>query len=84
MDVTPPNIQGQAATTDTGTYAESAATSCTWHNVEAGYHFFSAELVNNDDTPLFPAIIATVYVTAQGTIQPGPTPSSTATPSPTS
>jgi hypothetical protein len=84
MDVTPPNIQGQAATTDTGTYAESAATSYTWHNVGAGYHYFSVQLVNNDGTPLIPAVTVTIYVTVQGTTQSNPSPLSTMTPAPTS
>ncbi len=65
LDATPPTLGGQAATTDTGTYAESAATSYTWQNVGAGARYFSAQLVNNDGTPLSPAIKVTVYITVQ-------------------
>ena len=75
MDVTPPTIQNQTATTATGTYVESTATSYTWHNVQAGIHYFSVQLVNNDSTPLIPPITVTVYVTVQGTTQPNPSPS---------
>jgi hypothetical protein len=64
LDVTPFTIPGKSALTAKGTYAESTDTSYTWHNVGAGYHFFSVELVNNDNSPLSPAIIASVYVTA--------------------
>jgi hypothetical protein len=80
LDVTPPTIPGQSALSSGGTYAESTATSYTWHNVAAGYHFFSAELVNNDNTPLSPLVTVTVYVTAQGALQSGPGPSSTSAP----
>ncbi len=84
MDVTPPTIQYQSATTAAGTYAESTATSYTWHNVRAGFHYFSVQLVNNDSTPLIPAITVTVYVTVQGITQSNPSPSSTITPVPAS
>jgi hypothetical protein len=65
LDVTPPTLPGNSALTSAGTCAASVAQSYTWHNVGAGYHYFFAELVNNDNTPLTPAITAGVYVTAQ-------------------
>lgn len=80
MDVTPPTMQGQTATTGAGTYAESTATSYTWHNVQPGFHYFSVQLVNNDSTPLLPAIKVTVYVTVQATSQSNSSPSPTMTP----
>lgn len=77
MDTTPPYSPNSAATTGPGTFAESTATTYTWHNVGAGYHYFSVQAVNNDDTPLSPAIVVTIYVTVQGTIQTNPGTSST-------
>jgi hypothetical protein len=70
-DVLPPIIPNQAVTTDTGTYAESTAITYTWHNIAAGFHYFSVQLVNNDNTPLIPAIKTTVYVTGQVNSQSG-------------
>jgi hypothetical protein len=64
MDVEAPTDPGKAATTEPGTYSASASTSYTWHNVPAGVHTFSVELVNDDDTPLSPAVTATVAITA--------------------
>jgi hypothetical protein len=63
MDVIPPTYPGTPATTDTGTYAATAATSYAWHNVPSGVHTFYIEMVNDDDTPLSPAVVATVTVT---------------------
>ncbi len=65
LDVTPPRLPGNSALTSGGTCAASAALSYTWHNVGVGYHRFFVELVNNDNTPLTPAITTGVYVTAQ-------------------
>jgi hypothetical protein len=65
LDAVPPRIPGKAATTDMGTYAEATTTTFTWRNVSAGYHFISVQLVNNDNTPLVPAIINTIYVIAR-------------------
>jgi plastocyanin len=63
MDVNAPTTSGQPATTAAGTYAATAATSYTWHNVGGGSHTFSAELVNNDNTPLEPPVVASASVT---------------------
>jgi hypothetical protein len=83
LDVTPPTAQSQPALTAVGTCFESTATSYTWHNVPAGFHYYSAQLVNNDSTPFLPAISITVYVTAQGSTQPTPsTPAVSPVPTP--
>jgi plastocyanin len=60
MDVDPPTTPGQPAVTTPGTYAPSAATAYTWHNVYGGQHKFSVELVNNNHTPLNPPVTASV------------------------
>lgn len=62
MDTAPPTAPGQPATAKTGSYASSTATTYTWTNVVEGVHTFSAELVNNDDTPLAPPVTVTVTV----------------------
>jgi plastocyanin len=66
MDVTPPTTANQPATTAPGTWVATVNTSYTWMNVSAGSHTFSAELVNNDHTPLTPPIVSSVTVTVQG------------------
>ena len=63
MDVEAPTNPGDAATTDMGTYFATADTSYTWHNVPDGVHTFTVELVNDDDTPLSPAVTATISIT---------------------
>jgi hypothetical protein len=62
MDTEPPTAPGRPATAKTGRYASSIATTYTWTNVVEGVHTFSAELVNNDDTPLAPPVTVTVTV----------------------
>jgi outer membrane protein assembly factor BamB/plastocyanin len=62
-DVLPPTTPGVPAFTAAGTWAPSINTSYRWTNVSAGTHMFSAELVNNDHTPLEPAVVAFVNVT---------------------
>ena len=62
MDVDPPVIPGKPAVTAPGTYAATAETSYTWHNVNSGQHKFSVELANNDHTPLNPPVTATVSI----------------------
>jgi hypothetical protein len=63
-DVSPRTDPGLPAKTLPGTFQISYQTSCTWYNVTPGTHTFSVELVNNDDTPLVPAVIDAVDVTA--------------------
>ncbi len=65
MDVKPPTTAGQPAIPASGsTWAATAATSYTFKNVPVGIHYFYVELVNNDHTPLEPALTAErqVYV----------------------
>jgi hypothetical protein len=63
-DVIPPTDPGLPAKTPPGTFQISYETRYTWNNVTPGTHTFSVELVNNDDTPLVPAVIDAVDVTA--------------------
>jgi len=63
MDVAAPTASGQPATTALGTYSATAQTSYTWNNVAAGTHTFSVQLVNNDDTPLYPPVVVKSTVT---------------------
>jgi plastocyanin len=64
-DVLPPTAPGVPAITAAGTYAPVVGTSFTWINVSVGTHMFSAELVNNDHTPLVPYVVAFVNVTVR-------------------
>jgi plastocyanin len=63
LDVVPPTTPNVDAFTAAGTYAASAATSHAWTNLSLGVHMFSAELVNNNHTPLQPAVVAFINVT---------------------
>ena len=63
MDVPAPTAAGKPAVTAPGTYAATAATSYTWPNPAPGTHTFSAEMVNNDHTPLSPPVVARVMIT---------------------
>ena len=65
LDVTPPTTPGQPATTAQGTYVATTDTSYTWTNLSPGQHTFAVELVNNDHTPLEPAVTDSVTVTLQ-------------------
>jgi hypothetical protein len=60
LDVDPPTAPGQPAVTTPGSYAATADTSYTWTNVPSGQHKLSVELVNNDHTPLVPAVTASM------------------------
>ncbi|MDD1750237.1 MAG: PQQ-binding-like beta-propeller repeat protein [Methanothrix sp.] len=64
LDVTPPTTPGQPAVTGPGTYAATADTTYTWQNVPVGLHTLSVELVNNDHTPLSPAVVTQIQVYA--------------------
>jgi hypothetical protein len=63
MDVAAPTVVGQPAFTAPGTYADTADNSYTWKNVTPGSHTFSLELVNNDHTPLDPAVTTKITIT---------------------
>lgn len=75
MDAFPPVVQGESTLTSKGTYAISTNTSYTWHNIKPGVHFFSVQLVNNNNTPLNPAETFTEYITVQGNSTSTPQPS---------
>jgi len=66
MDVMVPTTPGKPAFTAQGTWAPTINTSYTWTNVMPGTHNFSAELVNNDHTPLNPPQYSMVNVTVTG------------------
>ncbi len=64
LDYDAPTTQGQPAVPPSGVIWQTiASTTYTFHNVNAGSHFVSVELVNNDHTPLNPAVTAKVTVT---------------------
>ena len=65
MDAKIPTTPGKPALSTPGTYAPTANTSFTWKNVTAGMHNFSAQLVNNDHTPVIPLVTAQVNVTVK-------------------
>jgi hypothetical protein len=58
LDVEPPTTANQTALTTTGTYAVTTDDFHTWAKVPAGRHVFSIQLVNNDNTPLNPPVLA--------------------------
>ncbi len=58
LNVKPPTAPGQPALTEPGTYAVSANTSYLWTSLYEGVWTFSVELVNNDNTPLVPPVVA--------------------------
>ena len=59
-DVNPPTKVGEPAYSAPGTYIVKAYTdeSVAWKNVPPGNHTFSAQVVNVDDTPFVPPVIA--------------------------
>jgi hypothetical protein len=63
FDVEAPTNPGDPALTDNDTYASDTATSHDWSNVAPGRHIFSIELVNDDNTPLTPAVVASISIT---------------------
>jgi plastocyanin len=63
IDAAVPKTPGKPALTAIGTYAPTINTSFTWANVAPGKHNLSAELVNNDHTPLIPLVYSQVNIT---------------------
>ncbi len=64
LDYNAPTAQGKPAVPPNGTIWQTTAnTTYTFHNVTAGSHFVSVELVNNDHTPLNPPVTAKVTIT---------------------
>jgi plastocyanin len=69
LDVTPPTTQGQPAIPPSGSvWAATANATYTFKNVAPGSHTISIELVNNDHTPLDPAVVTSVTIKVQGPI----------------
>ncbi len=62
LDVVPPIEQGVPAVTGPGTYVAVAATTYTWPGVKPGLHVLSAELANNDHTPLSSPVVASTMI----------------------
>jgi hypothetical protein len=62
-DVVPPTDPLKPAFSAPGTYASTPNTTYTWHNIGTDTHTFAVQLVNNDDTPLNPPIVAANDVT---------------------
>jgi len=60
--------------TAAGTYAATAGDSYTWKNVSPGIHTFSAELINNDNTPLSPPVVSKITVTVKNPVPTSPPP----------
>jgi hypothetical protein len=60
-----PTTPGQPAVTAETTYHAEATTTYTWLGVRPGEHVFAVQLVNNDHTPLEPAITDEVTVTVE-------------------
>lgn len=63
MDVMIPTDPNAPAVTATDTYRPTIQTSTVWNNVTPGAHAFSAQLANNDHTPLIPITEATIIIT---------------------
>jgi hypothetical protein len=57
-DVTPPTDPGKPALTEKGTYAITADSIASWLGVLPGEYKVWVQLVNNDNTPLEPPVIA--------------------------
>lgn len=61
LDVQPPTTPGRPAFTAPGTYAVSTNTTYIWSKLfHRGAHTLSVQVVNNDNTPLSPAVTAQV------------------------
>jgi hypothetical protein len=65
LDVAAPDTPGKPAIPPAGSiWAATPSTTYSFENVPVGKHTLSAELVNNDHTPLSPPVISTVTFTA--------------------
>jgi plastocyanin len=62
LDVDAPTTQGQPAIPASGVWAHVSATTYTFTNVAAGTHTISVELVNNEHTPLDPAVVQKITI----------------------
>ncbi len=62
FDVEPPKAPGQPAYTGGGTYVSTTDSYVTWTGVQPGEYEMWVQLVNNDDTPLEPALTARTFI----------------------
>jgi hypothetical protein len=62
LDVAAPTTPDQVAVPVGGTWAHVSGTSYTFKNVDPGTHTVSAQLVNNDHTPVIPLAVDTITV----------------------
>jgi hypothetical protein len=65
LDTTPPTTQGEPAIPKGGTFAPSTELSHTFSDVGPGRHVLAVELVQNNHTPLNPAVVESVTVDVQ-------------------
>ncbi len=77
-DVDMPSTPNTPAVTAAGTYATTTAGSFTFTNVPPGRHTLSVQLVNNDHSPLSPAMFSQAIIMIPSPVI--PTPGATATP----
>lgn len=57
VDADPPTAAGISAVSSGGSFVTSAATAIIWGDLPKGAHKVSAQLVNNDNTPLVPPVV---------------------------
>ena len=62
LDVDPPTTPSRPALTPSSSCFSTGDTSHTWKVVGSGWHRLSVQLVRANDTPLSPAVVATVNV----------------------
>jgi hypothetical protein len=65
MDAPTSVISGENPTLAAGTFMATNEKSFTWKNVAPGTHTFTAQLVNNDHTPLIPLAIDQVTISVR-------------------
>jgi outer membrane protein assembly factor BamB len=63
LDVDAPTTPGVPAVPAGGTWAHVSGTTYTFNDVLAGTHTISVQLVNNDHTPVIPAVVQKITVT---------------------
>jgi hypothetical protein len=61
-----PTDPGAPAHTSAGTFQSTASPEVTWPDVGAGKHALFVQLVNDDESPLSPAVTARAIVTVTG------------------
>ncbi|MDD5264784.1 MAG: hypothetical protein PHU43_08090 [Candidatus Bipolaricaulis sp.] len=62
LDVEPPTAANRPALTESASCFSTGETSHTWKLVGSGWHKLSVQLVRANDTPLSPAVVATINV----------------------